>query len=112
MLGLQFIPIVLAALLIGAHFLRSGNLISLLISLVLPLFLAVRRPWAATILRIGLVIAALQWAYTAFARIQARHEMGEPFLRLGFILGGVAVATALCLLVFRYRRVREHFHLG
>ncbi len=112
MLMLLFIPIVLADLLLAAHFLRGGNLVAMAVPLVLLVFLAVRKPWAATVLRFALVIGTLEWMRTALVLIQARRELGEPFLRLGAILGGVAVATALSLLVFRSRRVRQHFHLG
>jgi len=35
--------------------------------------------------------------------------MGLPYTRLALILGGVALATAACLLVFRSRRVRRFF---
>ena len=111
MILLQFTPILFAALLLAAHFLRGGNLAAIVVSLALPVLLAVRRPWAARVLQLGLV-AGTEWARTAFVLIQARREMGEPFLRLAAILGGVAAATALCLLVFRSRRVRQHFRLG
>lgn len=112
MLLLQFTPLLLAALFLAGHFLRGGNLVAVALSLALLALLTVRRPWAATVLQLGLVVGTLEWARTAFVLIQARREMGEPFLRLGAILGGVAVATALCLFVFRWRRVRQHFRLG
>lgn len=112
MLMLQFTPLLFAALFLAAHFLRVGNLVAVALSLALLALLTVRRPWAATVLQLGLVVGTLKWARTAFVLIQARREMGEPFLRLGAILGGVAVATALCLFVFRWRRVRQHFRLG
>ena len=112
MLMLQFTPILFAELLLAAHFLRGGNFVAVALSLALLAFLAVRRPWAATVLQLGLVIGTLEWARTAFVLIQARRELGEPFLRLGAILGGVAAATALGLFVFRWRRVRQHFRLG
>ncbi len=111
MLLLQFLPILFAALLLAAHSLRSGNLAAMAISMGLVVLLVVRRPWAASVLQLGLVVGTLEWARTAFVLIQARREIGEPFLRLAAILGGVAAATALCLLVFRWRRVRHHFHL-
>ena len=112
MLMLQFTPILIAALLLAAHFLRVGNLVGVALSLALLALLIVRRPWAAKALQFGLVVGTLEWARTAFVLIQARRDMGEPFLRLGAILGGVGLATALCLLVFRWRRVRNHFRLG
>lgn len=112
MLLLQFVPIVLASLLLAAHFLRSGNVAALAVCLALIVLLAVRRPWAAAVLRLSLAAGALEWARTALVLIQARRGMGEPFLRLAAILCGVAAATALCLFVFRSPRVRRHFRLA
>ncbi|MBL0311833.1 MAG: hypothetical protein IPP78_03775 [Holophagaceae bacterium] len=112
MLLLQAMPILFAVLLLAAHALRSGNLASVVITLLFPLLFAVRRPWAATILQLGLVLGSLEWVRAAFTLIQARREMGEPFLRLAGILGGVAAATAMCLYIFRGRRMRQHFRLG
>lgn len=112
MLLLQFTPILVAALLLAAHALRGGHFAAVAVCLALPVLLAVRRPWAAAVLQLGLAAGALEWARTAFLLIQARRELGEPFLRLAGILGGVAVATGLCLFVFRSRRVRRHFRLA
>lgn len=109
---LQLSPILFAALLLAAHFLRGGKLLAMAVCLALPALLAVRRPWAATALQLGLVAGALEWARTAFVLIQARRELGEPFLRLAGILCGVAAATAMCLFVFRLPRVRRHFRFG
>jgi hypothetical protein len=112
MLMLQFAPILFAALLLAAHAMRGGHFALVALSLALPALLAVRRPWAAAVLQLSLAAGAFEWARTAFVLIQSRREEGEPFLRLAAILGGVAVATALCLLVFRSRRARQHFRLG
>jgi hypothetical protein len=37
--------------------------------------------------------------------------MGQPWTRLAIILGCVALATALCALVFETRRLRARFGL-
>jgi len=112
MLLLQFAPIIVASLLLAAHSLRGGHPAGVVVSIALPVLLAVRRPWAARALQLGLVAGALEWARTAFVLIQARREMGEPFLRLACILGGLAAATALCLFVFWSHRTKWHFRLG
>mgnify|MGYP000079141803 CR=1 FL=1 len=40
-----------------------------------------------------------------------RRAAGLPYTRLAIILGGVALATAACLLVFRSERVKRFFGL-
>lgn len=112
MILLQFAPIVLAALLLAAHALRSGHLAVVAVVLAWPALFAVRKPWAAMALQLGLAAGTLEWLRTAAALIQARRELGEPYLRLAAILGSVAVATSLCLFVFRSRRARQHFRIG
>jgi hypothetical protein len=46
---------------------------------------------------------------TLAALVAARMALGQPYLRLSLILGGVAALTAASALVFRARRVRRWF---
>jgi len=50
---LQLLPIIVSALLMAAHFLRTGNYFLLLASLVVPLILLIRHPWSARIMQRG-----------------------------------------------------------
>jgi hypothetical protein len=103
------IPPVAAFLLLAAHFYRSENLLVALVFL-LAIFLAfVRRPWAAYALQILLALGAVEWLRSTISLVLARSAAGAPFLRLAIILGGVTLFTALALLVFRTRRLRDHF---
>lgn len=69
----------------------------------------IRRPWAARILQICLIIGALEWVRTTVYLVFARNEQGEPFLRLSLILGLVALFTLLSSLVLRLKRIKSHF---
>lgn len=103
---LRFFPAALMLLVLGAHFLRSGSLLLVLASLVLAVLCFVRRPWAARAAQIGLLLGCLEWLRTLIVLASARRAEGLPFLRLVLILGGVALATGLCALLFRERRPR------
>jgi hypothetical protein len=99
----------LAFLVLAAHFFRSGNLVLFVVALLFLPLLFVRRRWAAWTLQAGLVVGAVEWVRTLAAFAGQRRAMGLPYTRLALILGGVALATAACLLVFRSERVRRFF---
>jgi hypothetical protein len=101
----------LAFLVLGAHFFRSGNLPLVAVALVFLPLLFVPRRWAARTIQAGLVIGAMEWIRTLAAFAGQRRAMGLPYTRLAIILGGVALATAACLLVFRSERVTRSFGL-
>ena len=87
--------VVISALLIGAHFLRDGQLLLVLLSLLLPALLLVRRPWATTVVRGLLGLACAEWLRTAWVLTQQRQAQGEPWTRMALILGVVALITGL-----------------
>lgn len=107
--ALRLLPAALALLVLGAHFLRAGHLALVAAALALVALLFVRRPWAAWAVQGALVLATLEWVRTLAILAGARRAAGAPYLRMTLILAGVALATALSLLAFRSRAVKEHF---
>ncbi len=101
----------LAFVLLGAHFLRASNWLAIALCAVMIALLFVPRRWAARTVQAALVLGAIEWLRLGFTLAVARRAIGEPFLRLAVILGGVAVFTALCALVFRNGRIRARFGL-
>lgn len=111
MVILYLVPPVIAFLLLAAHFFRSENLIVALISVLAIFLVLVRRPWAARTIQVCLVLGSAEWLRSIISLILSRTQMGEPFLRLAIILGGVTLFTALSSLVFRTSRLRDQFGL-
>jgi hypothetical protein len=99
----------LAFLVLGAHFFRAGSLPLLGVALLFLPLLFVRKGWAARTVQAGLVVGAVEWVRTLAAFAGQRRAAGLPYTRLTAILGGVALATAACLLVFRSERVKRFF---
>mgnify|MGYP001616558067 CR=1 FL=1 len=92
---LRVSPALLSGLLLGAHFLRQGSLLAALICLGLPTAaLIMRRDWALAATRLLMWTGALLWILNGYRLTQARVNRGEPWQRLAFILGAVAVWTA------------------
>ncbi|HET9982271.1 MAG TPA: hypothetical protein VFQ38_01735 [Longimicrobiales bacterium] len=106
---LLLLPVVLSALVLAAHFLRTGNVLALLAVLALLPLLAVRRRWVATVARVILLLGALVWLWTLARFTLERVAVGQPFLRMVAILGGVAAFTALSALVFRTGRLKARY---
>ena len=88
------LPALLALLLLGAHFLRFGQLALVLLYLILLAPLFVPRPWPQALVRWALALGALVWLWTLAGGVRTRLAFGEPWLRLAFILGAVAAFTA------------------
>ena len=91
---LRRLPALFALLLLGAHFLRFGQLalVALCLLLLVPLF--VPRCGAQALVAGALVLGALVWLWTLVGDVQQRLTFGMPWLRLALILGAVAAFTA------------------
>ncbi len=109
---LLLLPAILSFLLLAAHFLRSGNYLAVLGLLALIPLLALRRPWVALVARATLWLGAGVWLYTGALFTVQRLRLGEPYLRMVLILGGVALFTALSSLVFSSTRLRRRYGGG
>ena len=108
-IALRLLPAALAFLVLGAHFLRADHLALVVAALAAVAILFVRRPWAARIVQGALVLGALEWLRTLALLAGERRSADAPYLRMTLILAGVALATALSLLAFRSRAVKQHF---
>jgi hypothetical protein len=109
--ALRLFPVTLVLLVLGAHFLRAGDLAMVAADLAVVALLFVRRPWAARAVQLALGLGALEWLRTLMLLAEERRVAGEPYLRMTLILGAVALATGLSLLTFRSRAVKAHFRL-
>jgi len=92
------IPVVLSFLLLAAHFLRAGQILGVAVCLLLPLLLGVRRAWSVWVLRGALAVVGLWWVRILAAIAAERRSLGEPWLRMALILGGVALVAWISIL--------------
>ena len=106
---LLLLPAGLSALVLGAHFLRRGDMGLVVVCLVLLGLLFVRRLWAARLVQLALLAGALEWLRTLAALLPVRRAAGEPWARLVAILGGVALLALLGAALFETRRLRERY---
>ena len=96
----KLLPVILSALLLGAHFSRAGLAPLALILVLLPAVLFVKRPWAARLTQGVLVLGAAEWVRTLVVLVGVRRELGQSWTRLAVILGVVALFTLGSALLF------------
>lgn len=113
MIVLRLVPILVSALLLGAHFFRSGSILLVILALLIPVVLLIKRPWAARLVQLSMIIGAAEWVRTLLVLVADRQADGETWTRLAVILGLVAAFTAASALPFSISpKVRRRFGLG
>ena len=108
---LRLLPIILAFGLLAAHFSRANMPPAVVVSLITPFLLLIRKPWIARSIQILLLLGALEWIRSMLGYIQVRKEIGEDWGRLAIILITVALLTACSGLVFRGKSLRKRYQL-
>jgi hypothetical protein len=99
----------LALLLLAAHFYRAAAWPWFMATLALLPLLALRRSWVPRVLQLALLAGAAEWLWTAALLAQQRLALGQPWLRMACILGGVALLTLAAALVFRSARLKARY---
>lgn len=94
-LALRITPAVLAQVVLGAHFLRRGNLTVAIGVALLPLLVLARRSWAVRVVQGTLAAGVVVWIHTLVVLTAERRVQGMPSSRMDVILGVVALVTAL-----------------
>lgn len=100
---------VVAALLLGAHFLRTGRLGLVALCLATPLLFLYRKRWSLILLQFMAYCAAASWIDAAIQLVGMRQSSGRPWLLAAVILGTVAAFTFLAGLLLNARAIRERY---
>jgi hypothetical protein len=106
---IKLLPVTLSLLLLGAHFLRAGMIVLVLLVIVILFMLLIRKPWVVRLMQLVLVAGAIEWVRTLVVIVK-RYQMSEtPWIRSALILGGVILLTICSTLVFRARSLRKRY---
>ena len=106
---LRYVPIVLAAILLAAHFLRSFSLLPMLLCLLAPLLLLIRKRWSLLTLQLSTIPAALIWLLTLYGIIQQRIFEQRSWTASAIILGSVAVFTLFAGWLLGFPNIKQHY---
>ena len=107
----RLLPVILSFGLLAAHFSRANMFPLVVVSLVIPFLLLIRKAWLARGVQILLLLGAVEWIRAMFGHINVRKEIGEDWGRLAIILVTVALLTACSTLVFRGKSLKKRYHL-
>ena len=93
--GLAWIGVLLLIATLGAHFFRADNYLLTLCFAGILFFHCGSAPWKTFVVGVALAWGVLEWGVTIQHMIALRLHMGVPWMRGAFILGMVAMVTAL-----------------
>ena len=105
----RLLPVIISFLLLGAHFYRAGAVVVAGVCVAFPLLLFLRQWWVPRLFQILLVLGALEWLRTLYGFATVRMALEQPWTRLAFILGAVALFTTLSGWVFRGRALKSWY---
>lgn len=100
---------VVAALLLGAHFLRAGGVVAMALCAAAPLLFLYRRRWVPIALQVLAYGAAVIWIITAIHLVNQRMLEARAWTTAALILGAVALLTLLAGLLLNSRVIRERY---
>jgi len=110
-IGLLLVPPAVSLLVLGAHFLRGGVPVLVLVALGALVLLFVRRRWAARAVQAVLALGALEWVRATVVLTGARMSEGLPYRRMVVILGVVVAVTVASVLAFQSRALRRWYRM-
>ena len=109
---IRLLPVILSFLLLAAHFLRSGLIPLVALTLLLPILLFIRHIWVARFIQMTLVLGALEWYRTLLGLVALRQETGQPWARLAIIIGIVAAFTGFSAIIFCCNSLKVRYKLA
>lgn len=105
----RIILFVTAALLLGAHFLRAGNLAMVALCLAAPLLFFHRRRRSLIALQLLAFGAVGTWIAVAIQLVQMRQQTGQAWTVAAIILGSVALFSLLAGLLLNSRKIKDRY---
>ena len=102
-------PVIVACLLMAAHFMRWGQTGVVLLCVSAPVLLLFRRAWVPIVFTVLLFLAGALWVSTIIEFYHVRVAHNAPWARMAGILGGVAFFTVASSLVFHTRTLRDRY---
>ena len=109
---IQLLPVLFSMLLLAAHFLRADIIPLVILFLLLPIGLFIRKTVIARIFQIILILGSIEWIRTTFLLVAIREQEGQPWTKLVVILASVAFFTFASLFVFFLKTLRTRYGLN
>ncbi len=101
--------VIIAAVLLAAHFLRQSEFVLMLLCILTPLLLLIRKRWSLFALQLLMYLGAVVWLTTTVQFVQERILLGEPWIRLVIILGAVILFTIVTGLLLNSTAIKDKY---
>ena len=101
--------IIIASLMLGAHFMKASNYLLTLVYIIAPFILLIKKRWSLIALQALAYIGGGVWISTIIVIAQSRISYGEPWSRMAYILGAIAIFTILAGLLLNSPKVKEKY---
>jgi asparagine N-glycosylation enzyme membrane subunit Stt3 len=108
-MALRTIMIIIASLMLGAHFMKASNLLLTLVYIIAPFILLIKKRWSLIALQALMYIGGGVWISTIIGIAQRRILSGEPWSRMAYILGAIALFTIVAGLLLNSPKVKEKY---
>ena len=109
---IQLLPVLFSLLLLAAHFFRAGIIPLVVLLLLFPIGLLIRRTVVVRIFQIVLILGSIEWIRTIFLLVLIREQTNQPWVRLAVILGLVALFTFTSSFVFFSKTLKARYGLN
>ena len=108
-MALRITLVIIAAVLLAAHFLRQSEFVLMFLCILTPLLLLIRKRWSLFALQLLMYLGAVIWLTTTVQFVQERLSSGEPWIRLVIILGVVILFTIMAGLLLNSAVIKEKY---
>ncbi|MBI5675832.1 MAG: hypothetical protein HZC48_08430 [Nitrospirae bacterium] len=105
----RVIPLILASLMLSAHFYRHWNYPLMIVSLLAPCLLLIKRRWGLIAVQSFAAFGGVVWTLTIIDIAKERMATGQPWGKMAMILGAVALFTAASGLILNAKKIKEKY---
>jgi len=106
---LRIVLMLLAALLLAAHFFREGRFLLVAVCVAAPLLFLWKRRWSLVLLQLLAYAAAATWIVVAIRLVEVRQQTGRSWTVAALILGAVALFTLVAGALLNSRSVARNY---
>lgn len=105
----RVIPLILASLMLSAHFYRHWNYPLMILSLLVPSLLFIKRRWSLIAVQVCTILGVGVWISTIVDIAKERITMEVPWGKMAVILGAVALFTIFAGLLLNSSKVKDKY---
>jgi len=106
---LRIVPLLIASFLLSAHFLRGGSIGLVVVTLLVPLLLLIKKRWSLLVVQLSAYAAAAVWLYTTLVLVQERMMFARSWSIAVIILGSVTLFTIFAGLLLNSRVMKNKY---